>query len=87
MSRSTQPIKSVSDYFKTDEIPFIVQEYWPQRGWTRGTMNKRVSRSWLRKLKAAGITHIALSLDKIERAHAGRSRVVDFSVAELLRGA
>lgn len=80
MSRSIKPIKAVRDYFKTDEIPIIVQEYWPHRGWIRGASKKRVSAAWLRKLKASGVQHVALSLNNDHR-------VADFSVAELLRSA
>ena len=80
MSRAIKPIKRVTEYFKSDEIPIIVQEYWPHRGWVRTSYQKRVSRSWLVKLKHAGVQHVALALPN-------SNRVADFSVAELLKGA
>lgn len=48
-----------------------------RRQWVTTGYRKRVSISWLRKLRAQGVTHVALR-------HG--SRLADFSVAELIRG-
>jgi hypothetical protein len=56
--------------------PIIVQEFTPERGWKIYPLRKRVSRSWLRKIRAEGVTHVMLR-------SGGRS--ADFSIAELLK--
>jgi hypothetical protein len=77
MSRTTQPIPLVSDYFGDSDAPIITAEFRPGRGWVRTSFKKRVSRAWLRKLRAEGVTHVALT--------AREGRTADFAVAELLR--
>jgi len=75
-SYSIQPIPLVASYFGEPCAPVIAQTFKPGQGWKRYTFAKRVSRSWVRKLKAQGITSVAL-------AHNGR--LADFTVTELLK--
>lgn len=75
-SKSIQPIPVLAQYFD-GETPIITEEFAPGKGWHRTNYNKRVSRSWLRKLKGEGITVVGLTVK-------GRS-TADFSVAELLK--
>jgi hypothetical protein len=66
-----------AEYFGPDAAhPLIAQAFYPGWGWIRSTLRKRVSRSWLRKLRREGATHVALVA-----AH----RHADFSIRELLR--
>jgi hypothetical protein len=65
---------STRPYFH--EHPIVEQEFRPGRGWRTTGFRKRVSPSWVRKLRAAGVTHVALR-------HAGR--LADFRVEELTR--
>lgn len=58
--------------------PVITQEFTPGRGWVRQGFRKRVSVSWLRKLKAEGVTSIQVSAG-------GYS--ADFTVDEIIRHA
>lgn len=71
-----QPIEKVSAYFGGQEIPTITAEFRPGTGWVTMTYRKRVSRAWVRKLRARGVSHVALSLD---------GRTAEFSTDELLR--
>jgi hypothetical protein len=73
VSRATQPIPLVEAYFGTPRVPIVVAEFSDR--WRRQSYRKRISRSWARKLKARGVTHVTLALD---------GREADFSVAELL---
>jgi hypothetical protein len=78
--RQIQPIPMVSRYFGTygvpgAEIPVIAQSFTPGKGWSRYPFRKRVSRAWLRKMKAEGVTSVALALN---------GRLADFRIAELL---
>jgi hypothetical protein len=57
--------------------PVIAQSYTPGRGWKNLGFRKRVSISWLRKMRKAGATHVAIRLG---------NRVADFSISEILRG-
>lgn len=59
-----------------DDHPLIAATFVPSRGWKRYPGQKRISGSWVRKLRAAGATHIALTT---------HGRTADFSAAELLR--
>lgn len=67
-----QPIKMLADYCG-DGNPVIVEEF--NRRWCRTGFRKRASRSWLRKLRREGATHVAVDVG---------GRVADFSIAELL---
>jgi hypothetical protein len=65
-----------------DEHPIIVQVFYSDRGWRTTNYRKRVSCSWLRKLKAEGITHVGL----VSGGRWTRSdRIADFSITEILR--
>jgi hypothetical protein len=89
MSQAQVP-PAVAAYFGTDAYgfplgegiaanrrhPIIVQHFTPEKGWKRHPIRKRVSVSWLRKLRAEGVTDVALS---------SGGRTADFRVAELLR--
>lgn len=56
--------------------PVITAAFHPGRGWiSQRSFRKRVSLSWLRKLRAEGYVEVALS--------AG-SRTADFRIAEIL---
>ncbi len=77
-SHSLQPIRIVVDYFADPRaVPIIVQQFTPDKGWTRYAFRKRVSRAWARKLSREGITSVALEHD---------GRIADFRIAELLSG-
>lgn len=73
-SHSAQIPTSAALYFHGDH-PVITGEFHPSRGWRSQSFRKRVSASWLRKLRKEGVTHVALTSE-------GRS--ADFSIAELL---
>lgn len=72
----------IRDYFGVETIathghPIISSTYAPGRGWKRSPGSKRVSLSWLRKLRREeGVTDVAVSLD---------GRDVDFSIVEVER--
>jgi hypothetical protein len=53
----------------------IRQEFTPDGGWRRELIRKRPSRTWLRKRRATGVTHVQLSCS---------GHNADFTVAELL---
>jgi hypothetical protein len=73
--RSIKDIPQVRRYFGTGAA-IVAQEFSPGKGWISRRYRKRVSFSWLRKLRNEGVTHVALSAD---------GRVADFGVDELLR--
>lgn len=76
-AHNSQPIPILVKYFATsEELPIITQEFTPGKGWKITGFNKHVTRSWLRKLRAQGITHVSLALN---------GRTPDFSIAELLK--
>lgn len=56
--------------------PVVEQVFVPGKGWKRYSFNKRISPSWARKMRAEGITVVALRVDK---------HLADFSIAELVR--
>lgn len=56
--------------------PIIRQVFNPAVGWKQYPIRKRVSGSWVRGLKAEGVTHVALE---------SGGRLADFSVRELLK--
>ena len=62
--------------FDRDDHPVIAQAFKPGRGWTRYPIRKRVSGSWLRKMRAEGYTEVALAC---------RGRLADFTITEALR--
>jgi hypothetical protein len=73
MSNSMRPIPMLVEY-GGEGNPVIAAEFkhtWQRQGW-----DKRVSYAWLRKLRADGVTHVALRFG---------AREADFSVTELLR--
>lgn len=55
--------------------PIVVSTFGTGRGWTTTNYRKRVSCSWLRKLKTQGVTHVGLGVG---------SRVADFGINEIL---
>lgn len=76
-----EPIAKLVRYFDGDGNPIIVQTVKPGKGWTRFGMRKRASFAFIRRLKRAGVTHVAL-------APAGSPWwIADFATAELLRTA
>jgi hypothetical protein len=80
MSYTIEPIPAVMAYFGDGLIPTIVQTYRPDKGWQPYLFKKRVSRSWVRKLRELyGVTWVALEHPS------RRGRPVDFRVEELLR--
>lgn len=56
--------------------PIIAQTFIPGRGWRRYGWQKRVSLSECRKLRAAGVTAVALRCG---------SHIADFQIQELVR--
>jgi hypothetical protein len=71
----------VADYFggmvDRGRHPVIVEAFIPGKGWRRHrSFRKRVSVSWARKLRAEGVTHVAL---------ASGARVADFRIEEVVR--
>lgn len=65
--------------------PIIVEVFYPGRGWKRPGYNKRVSRSWCRKLRAEGATHVAVGIPTSSGRDRRPVRVADFKIAEVLR--
>lgn len=59
-----------------DRHPIIAQTFVPGRGWRRYGWVKRVSLSEIRKLRAAGVTAVALRCG---------SHIADFQIGELAR--
>lgn len=72
----------IADYFggtfygNPHRHPIIVQAFGPDRGWKKYPTRKRVSITWLRKMRADGYTGIAVTCD---------GRTADFTVAEVIR--
>lgn len=60
-----------------DGNPVIAEEFIPGRGWRRVQFRKRASQSWLRKLRAKGVTLVSLTPENTDRH-------VDYQVRELL---
>ena len=80
MSLASRVPAVVADYFDgigAGQYPVITQVFTPGVGWKRPGLRKRVTISWVRKLRAEGVTQVALS--------AG-GRTADFGVAEIIRG-
>jgi len=81
MSASQVPTVA-ADYFGLPPLPdrhnrvTIAATFTPGRGWVRYPGRKRVSGSWVRKLRREGVTDLAL-------AYGGR--VADFTARELTR--
>lgn len=82
MSHQSQVPAKIAEYFGCgtlppyDEHPTIAQVFAPGRGWKTYSGTKRVSFSWIRKLRREGVTSIAI------RYH---GRVADFTVDEIIR--
>jgi hypothetical protein len=79
--QATEP-SLVADYFGSlsetgRQHALISQTFTQGKGWKDYPIRKRVSTSWLRRLRSEGVTHVALI---------SRGRRADFSVEELLRG-
>ena len=79
MSHSIAPIPALEKYFGAGSTPVIAQVYSRERGWVLYPFRKRVSRSWLTKLRAEGITFVGLEFP------GQPTRTADFSVEELLK--
>lgn len=81
MSHQARVPAMVADYFGHDVVrddhPVIGMTFTPGKGWirTRST-HKRVSLSWLRKLRAEGVTAVLLDCN---------GRAADFGVVEIIR--
>lgn len=75
-----RPIPIVSEYARLvgsdRDLPIVVREFKPSRGWGRSAWRKHLSGSYARKLRAEGVTHVALDIN---------SRQPEFSIEELLR--
>lgn len=80
MSYQAQVPGLVKEYFGVEptrqEHPVIAQSFCPGKGWRRYTFNKRVSISWLRKMKTEGATAVALRCG---------ARTADFTIDEIVR--
>ncbi len=78
----------VRNYFSANMIgwkewgswPLIHEGFTPGKGWKRLGFNKRASISWLRKMRAAGVTHVSF------RAMSHPNRIVDFPIREVING-
>lgn len=57
------------------EHPIVAEVFYPGRGWVRAEFTKRVSSSWLRKLRRDGAAAVALRCG---------SRLADFTIASAL---
>lgn len=79
-SRKIKSIPALAEYFGTTESPVIRAEFRPDAGWYYTGWNKRVSASWLRKLRAEGVTGVSVAMRDEQRA-------ADFSITELLASA
>jgi hypothetical protein len=83
-SRSIQPIPVVKGYFHRwhpehdGQTPIIFEAFGQETGWKRYPVRKRVSRSWLRKLRSEGYTRVSLAVGQYDHI------VADFSISELL---
>lgn len=55
--------------------PVITQAFDPRRGWQQYPIRKRVSATWLRKMRQDGFTAVRLVME---------SHASDFSISELL---
>jgi hypothetical protein len=73
---SLKAIPLVASYFGNDGYAIVAEEFYPDRGWVRQSYRKRVSRAWARKLRAAGVTVVALRAE---------GRLADFRIEELTR--
>jgi hypothetical protein len=73
----------IAEYFKRchhglSQHPVITQTWTPGIGWKRQTFRKRVTCSWLRKLKGEGVTAVQVSAD---------GYLPDFTIDAVLRHA
>jgi hypothetical protein len=83
--RSMRPIPRLVEYAGPGNgNAVIAQAYTPDVGWRDCSMRKRASRSWLRKMRRAGVTHVTV---KYLRADTRTVHYADFAIAELLEGA
>lgn len=85
--RAQEPI-AVADYFRPMSGPVavikdqgrehavVVETFASARGWVREPFRKRISPTWARKARNAGVTAVAL---------ASAGRVADFRIEELTR--
>lgn len=68
----------VREYFAAptpSEHPIVAQTFVPGRGWKTTSYRKRVSASWLCKLRAEGVTAVGLR---------SGARLADFTIDEVL---
>lgn len=85
MSHQAQVPRTVADHFGSrydgsyGTHPIIAQAFKPGLGWKRYPIRKRVSCAWLRKMKAAGFTHVGLAIN------GDGHRVADFEIDSVLR--
>lgn len=89
MSGPARIPRAVADYFEKYVVgwdpsdrkahPVIKQVFTPGKGWKNHPTNKRVSISWLRKLRDEGVTVIAVA------APTHPNRIVDFGIREVCR--
>lgn len=83
MSHAIKPIPAIVEHCKMTNTspeyytPVIAQAYHEDKGWQTYPFKKRVSVSWIRKMRREGYTAVGLDL--------GNCRIADFRIAELLR--
>ena len=81
IDRSIQEIPVVAEHCRrvgaATTTPVVRQEFHAEKGWAPAAWNKRVSRSYARKLRAEGITHVGLEILP--------GRIADFRIEELTR--
>lgn len=68
------------------EHPVVVQVFKPGVGWRTTNYAKRVSVSWVRKLKTEGVTAVAVSPIPQRKRWDRSDRTIDFTVKEILKG-
>lgn len=77
MGYSSETPRVVADYFgeaaRTNH-PIIRQIFYPEKGWRRMRMNKRITASYARSLKKEGATAVMVAIG---------ARAADFRIAEL----
>lgn len=83
MSHQAQVPVVVEDYYRSRGVntvyshPLIRQVFRDGSGWRFHPTRKRISTSWVRKLRADGVTSIQTEAGGV---------IADFTVAEVLRG-
>lgn len=77
---STIPFPVAQYFGEGSSHPVIHSTFTPGKGWTLYPMRKRITPSWGRKMKAEGITAVALTA----QTPTGE-RTADFRIAEVAR--